>query len=117
MDLQLHGKRCVVLGGSRGIGRAIALGLAAEGADVAVCARGAEVRPTTRLPEACKRSQLIGPYMLSMSTITSSASASGSSRQWPARRSLASANADLSAVSVAGSIPARPMVNDITGVR
>ena len=36
MDLQLHGKRCVVLGGSRGIGRAIALGLATEGADVAV---------------------------------------------------------------------------------
>ena len=44
MDLQLHGKRCVVLGGSRGIGRAIALGLATEGADVAVCARGAGTR-------------------------------------------------------------------------
>lgn len=40
MDLGLEGKRCVVLGGSRGIGRAIALGLADEGADLAVCARG-----------------------------------------------------------------------------
>lgn len=39
MDLGLTGKRCVVLGASRGIGRAIALGLAAEGASVAVCAR------------------------------------------------------------------------------
>lgn len=39
MDLGLKGKGCVVIGGSRGIGRAIALGLAAEGANVAICAR------------------------------------------------------------------------------
>lgn len=39
MDLGLAGKRCAVIGGSRGIGRAIALGLASEGADVAICAR------------------------------------------------------------------------------
>jgi 3-oxoacyl-[acyl-carrier protein] reductase len=39
MDLGLAGRKCVVLGASRGIGRAIALGLAAEGAAVGVCAR------------------------------------------------------------------------------
>lgn len=39
MDLGLTGSNCVVLGASRGIGRAIALGLAAEGANVAICAR------------------------------------------------------------------------------
>lgn len=39
MDLELTGKRCVITGGSRGIGRAIALGLAREGAHVAFCAR------------------------------------------------------------------------------
>jgi 3-oxoacyl-[acyl-carrier protein] reductase len=42
MDLGLAGRRCVVLGASRGIGRAIALGLAAEGASVGMCAREPE---------------------------------------------------------------------------
>lgn len=42
MDLGLRGKNAVVTGASRGIGRAIALGLAAEGANVALCARGEE---------------------------------------------------------------------------
>jgi len=42
MDLGLKGKNAVVLGGTRGIGRAIAATLAGEGANVAVCARNAE---------------------------------------------------------------------------
>ncbi len=41
MDLGLQGKRAIVTGATRGIGRAIAETLAAEGAQVAICARQA----------------------------------------------------------------------------
>ena len=42
MDLGLAGRVAIITGGSKGIGYASALGLAHEGAQVAICARGRE---------------------------------------------------------------------------
>ena len=54
MDLGLKGKKAIVTGGTRGIGRAIATLLAAEGTDVAICARNREAvdRTVAQLKEA-----------------------------------------------------------------
>jgi 3-oxoacyl-[acyl-carrier protein] reductase len=48
MNIDLSGKRAVVAGGSRGIGRAIALAMAEAGAAVSICARGAEALTAAR---------------------------------------------------------------------
>jgi len=41
VELNLKGRRALITGATRGIGRAIAFGFAGEGADVAICARDA----------------------------------------------------------------------------
>lgn len=48
MDISFKAKNVVVAGGSRGIGRSIALAFAAEGANISICARGAEQLEVTR---------------------------------------------------------------------
>lgn len=48
VDLSLTGKVAIVTGGSKGIGRAIALAFAEHGADVAIAARGQEALDRTR---------------------------------------------------------------------
>ena len=48
MSLDFNGRRVVVCGGSRGIGRSTALGFAAAGAHVSICARGADQLEATR---------------------------------------------------------------------
>ena len=47
MELQLDGKVAIITGGSKGIGRATALAMLAEGAAVLVCARGQEALDET----------------------------------------------------------------------
>jgi 3-oxoacyl-[acyl-carrier protein] reductase len=48
MKIDITGQRAIVAGGSRGIGRAIALAFAEAGAAVSICARGAERLAATR---------------------------------------------------------------------
>jgi 3-oxoacyl-[acyl-carrier protein] reductase len=56
MPFDFSGRRVVVAGGSRGIGRAIALGFAKAGADVSICARGAQALEAARADlAACGR--------------------------------------------------------------
>ena len=47
MDLGLKGRRALITGGSKGIGKAIAFELAGEGADLALCARSNEALQAT----------------------------------------------------------------------
>lgn len=54
MDLGLNGKNVIITGASKGIGRATALEFAAEGANVAICARGAEALEATRADIAAR---------------------------------------------------------------
>jgi 3-oxoacyl-[acyl-carrier protein] reductase len=54
MNLDVTHKRVVVAGGSRGIGRSIALAFAEGGAHVSICARGAEALEATRKELAAK---------------------------------------------------------------
>ena len=54
MDLQLSGKTALVTGGSEGIGKGIAIALAKEGVDVAICARRKDVLEATASEMCCR---------------------------------------------------------------
>ena len=57
MDLDLSGKTAIVSAGSKGIGKAIALGLAREGARVAICSRNPD-----NLSQAAQEIQAVADF-------------------------------------------------------
>ena len=61
MDFGLRGRKAIVTGGSRGIGKAIALELAREGVDVAIVARSREELSATAAELAAETGQRIVP--------------------------------------------------------
>jgi NAD(P)-dependent dehydrogenase (short-subunit alcohol dehydrogenase family) len=64
MDLELAGKTAIVTGGSRGIGKAVARQLAAEGVDVAIAARTKEALEQTARELAEETGQRIVPLVV-----------------------------------------------------
>ena len=68
MDLELRGKRALVTGGSRGIGKAIARALAQEGCDVALLARNAQALDAA----AAELAQETGRKVIGLSADTTS---------------------------------------------
>lgn len=66
MNLQLEGKKAIVTGGSRGLGKAITRQLALEGVDCAICARNREelLQVTEQISRETKRK--IVPFVVDL---------------------------------------------------
>src|SRR5215813_150358 len=60
MDLGLNGRVAIVAGASKGLGKAVAVSLAREGVNLAICARGKEslMEAARMIEEQCKVSVL-----------------------------------------------------------
>ncbi len=96
MDLKLRGKRALVTGGSRGIGKAIARTLATEGVSVVIAARGKDALDST----AAELSAETG------STITGVVADTGSDES--VRNLIAEAKSVLGGIDILVNCAARP---------
>ncbi|AGP35808.1 short-chain dehydrogenase [Sorangium cellulosum So0157-2] len=71
VDLELTGKRAIVTGGSRGIGKAIARELAREGADVVIAARGKDKLEATAAELSAETGRRVVPLVVDTGDETS----------------------------------------------
>jgi 3-oxoacyl-[acyl-carrier protein] reductase len=80
MDLKINGRTALVTAGSRGFGRAVALELAREGADIAICARDAadlqEAEAEVRAVAAAELGQQAGRVISGLVDVTDHAAVS-----------------------------------------
>jgi len=97
MDLGLKGKVAMISGASRGIGRAIALGLAAEGGRLSLCARGRE-----GLERVAQEVQGGGAEILALSGDVTN---EGDARRWVAETRERFGQVDILINNVGGSRP------------
>lgn len=110
MDLELTGKRALVTGGSKGIGKAVARALAAEGCDVAIAARTRSELEATATELMAATGRRIVPVVMDTGDDDS------------VRAGVAEATAALGGVDILVNSAARPMgqaappkLADITG--
>jgi 3-oxoacyl-[acyl-carrier protein] reductase len=68
MDLGIRGRKAVVCGASKGLGRACAEALALEGVDVTICARGADTLAATAAEIAAVSGSEITPVACDIAT-------------------------------------------------
>src|SRR3954454_6312410 len=71
MDLELNGKRAIVTGGSRGIGKAVARSLADEGCDVVVAARTIDTLEEAAAELRASTPRGVGPIVADTSSLHS----------------------------------------------
>ena len=97
MNLGLRGKVAMVSGASRGIGRAIALGLAAEGCRLSLCARGKE-----GLEQVAQEARDRGAEVLALAVDVTS---EGDARRWVEETRNRFGQVDVLVNNVGGSRP------------
>jgi NAD(P)-dependent dehydrogenase (short-subunit alcohol dehydrogenase family) len=108
MDLGLKGKRAIVTGGSRGIGKVIAHQLAQEGVDVVVAARGRDALEATAAELATMTGRRIVPL-----TVDTSSKASVDSMVEAAIAALGGIDILINAAALPGGISSATRLDEI----
>ena len=96
MDLKLRGKNAIITGGSRGIGRSIALRLAEEGCNVAICARTPEDLQST--------AELLRGHNVVTLAVVADISRRGDVERFVAEAAVALGGVDLLVANAGGSV-------------
>ena len=109
MDLELAGKKAIVTGGSRGIGKQIARVLAQEGVDVAIAARDSERLAATAAEIVTETGRTIVPV-----TVDTSDDESVKTMVEKAAQALGGVDILINGAATVGGIAAPPKLAEVT---